>query len=82
MFFLRQVALEQEGGGEAFLRDQLRRPPLSLFPWAAFIDDRLSAFMAGDRLPQVYGGKICGHERCLTISLEKSRRVTPLSFFV
>lgn len=53
MFFLRQVALRQEGGGEEFLRDALKRGPLDVFPWASTVDDRISAFTAGDRLPQV-----------------------------
>lgn len=51
MFFLRQVA-SLEAGGEAFLREQLCLEPLSLVRWTR-VDSRISAFMAGSRLPQV-----------------------------
>lgn len=51
MFFLRQVA-SLEAGGEAFLREQMCREPLSPIRWA-LVDTRIPAFMAGSRLPQV-----------------------------
>lgn len=53
MFFLRQVVLRQEGGGEEFLRERLRHPPLRSFPWSSLVDSRMSGFSAGSRLPQV-----------------------------
>lgn len=52
MFFLRQVVLRQEGGGEEFLRSQLRRRPLDKFPWH-HVDERISAFSSGSDIPQV-----------------------------
>lgn len=52
MFFLRQAVLRQDGGGEEFLRSQLRRRPLNEFPWH-HVDQRITAFSSGSDIPQV-----------------------------
>lgn len=51
MFFLRLVALH-EAGGEEFLCQKLRKPPLEGFRWS-LVDSRIAAFITADKLPQV-----------------------------